>query len=153
PAPRARRSHGVTDVTYFRFFNARLLTIGAVALVLTATVSAQQTPPQTTPPLPPSGSQPQGLPQQQQPTGSAQSAQIQAIAQYIGGQANPPATPGVPVKDLTLDDAIQISLERNLDLQVAKMNPLIQDYNLVQARAAYKPTLTGNFNQNHASST
>ena len=32
------------------------------------------------------------------------------------------------------------------------MNPLIQDYNLVQARAAYKPTLTGSFNQNHASS-
>ena len=61
-------------------------------------------------------------------------------------------TPGVPVMELTLDDAIQIALEKNLDLQVAKMNPLIQDYNLVQARAAYKPTLTGTFNQNHASS-
>ena len=33
------------------------------------------------------------------------------------------------------------------------MNPQIQDYNLVSARAAYKPTFTGNFNQNHNSST
>ncbi|HKV99261.1 MAG TPA: TolC family protein [Vicinamibacterales bacterium] len=119
--------------------------VAALALALTASVSAQQTPP-------PSGSQPQGLPQQQQPTGSATSANITAIAQYVVGQATPPVTQGVPVKELTLDDAIQIALEKNLDLQVAKMNPLIQDYNLVQARAAYKPTLTGTFNQNRASS-
>ena len=92
------------------------------------------------------------MPQQQNPTGSATSAQSTALAQYVVGQAKPPVTQGVPVKELTLDDAIQIALERNLDLQVAKMNPLIQDYNLVQARAAYKPTVTGNFNQNHASS-
>jgi len=122
----------------------------ALAFGLTATMSAQQTPPPQTPP--PSGSVPQTMPQQQQPTGSATSANITAIAQYVVGQAKPPVTPGVPVKELTLDDAIQIALEKNLDLQVAKMNPLIQDYNLVQARAAYKPTLTGTFNQNHASS-
>ncbi len=142
---------------YSRVMTSRLL-IGAAALAMTITVSAQQpqTPPAGTPlqqqTPPPSGSMPQTLPQQTQPTGTATSAQIQAIAQYIVGQAKPPATPGVAVKDISLDDAIQMALEKNLDLQVAKMNPLIQDYNLVQARAAYKPTLTGNFNQNHASS-
>ena len=118
----------------------------ALAFGLTATMSAQQTPPPQTPPPqtpPPSGSHRRRCRNSKTPTGSATSAQITAIAQYVVGQAKPPVTPGVPVKELTLDDAIQIALEKNLDLQVAKMNPLIQDYNLVQARAAYKPTLTG----------
>jgi outer membrane protein len=52
---------------------------------------------------------------------------------------------------MSLQQAIEIALENNLDLKVAKMNPQIQDYSIQAARAAFKPTLNGNFNQNHSS--
>ncbi|HUL72317.1 MAG TPA: TolC family protein, partial [Vicinamibacterales bacterium] len=125
--------------------NVKVWTLALAALAMTATLGAQQ----------PAAPQAASTPQQpasapQQPT--ATSPQIQAIAQYIVGQAKPPETPGVPMRDLTLDDAIQIALEKNLDLQVAKMNPLIQDYSLVTARAAFRPTMTGTFGQTHQSS-
>ncbi len=121
-----------------RMMNGTVWTFALATVAMAATLSAQQ-----------------GTAQQQQPppTGGspATSSQIQAISQYIVGQAKPPATPGAPTRTLTLDDAIQIALEKNLDLQVAKLNPLIQDYNLVTARAAFRPTMTGTFQQNHQS--
>jgi outer membrane protein TolC len=70
---------------------------------------------------------------------------------YIVGQAKPPAVPGGAVRDLSLQQAIDVALENNLALKVAKMNPQIQDYSLVQTRAAFKPTLTGNFNSRNQS--
>jgi outer membrane protein len=68
--------------------------------------------------------------------------QAQQVDRYIVGQAKPPETPGAPIKELTLEQAIQIALEKNLNLQVAKLNPQIQDYNLQSARAAFATTLT-----------
>jgi outer membrane protein TolC len=122
-----------------RILNGKVWTVALATFAMTAALGAQ-TPPATTAP-------------QQQPTppGSAMSPQIQAINSYIVGQAKPPVTAGVPVKELTLDDAVQMALEKNLDLQVAKMNPAIQDYNLVSARAAFKPTLNGTFGESHQS--
>ena len=52
---------------------------------------------------------------------------------------------------MSLEQAIEIALENNLDLKVARMNPQIQDYSLQAARATFRPTLSGNFNQNHSS--
>ena len=53
-----------------------------------------------------------------------------------------PATPASPSLELTLDDATARALERNLDLQVERLNPLIQDTNLERIYAAYRPTVT-----------
>jgi outer membrane protein len=86
-----------------------------------------------------------------EPAAQAAGPQPQRVETYIVGQAKPPVDPGTGLKDLTLEQAIQIALENNLDLKVAKMNPQIQDYALVQARAIFRPTVTASFNQNHAS--
>jgi outer membrane protein TolC len=53
----------------------------------------------------------------------------------------PITTPG-PNLELTLDEATARALERNLDLAVERLNPLIQDTNLERIHAAYRPTLT-----------
>jgi outer membrane protein len=53
----------------------------------------------------------------------------------------PITTPG-PNLELTLDEATARALERNLDLAVERLNPLIQDANLERLYAAYRPTVT-----------
>jgi outer membrane protein len=53
----------------------------------------------------------------------------------------PITTPG-PNLELTLDDATARALERNLDLAVERLNPMIQDANLERLYAAYRPTVT-----------
>jgi len=53
----------------------------------------------------------------------------------------PITTPG-PKIELTLDEATARALERNLDLAVERLNPMIQDANLERIQAAYRPTLT-----------
>ena len=54
-------------------------------------------------------------------------------------------TPGSgPRVDLTLDDAISRALERNLDLAVQRLNPLVFDLSLAQQLSFYGPTLSSN---------
>ncbi len=72
------------------------------------------------------------------------------VTQYVVGQAKPPVPAGTALRDMTLDEAVQIALENNLGLQAAKMNPQIQDYSLQQSRAAFRPTLSASFNQRHS---
>ncbi len=74
------------------------------------------------------------------------------IDRYVVGQAKPPDIAGQQLLDLTLEQAMQTALDKNLELQVARVNPQIQDYNLASARAAFIPTLTASFNQNRSSS-
>ena len=47
--------------------------------------------------------------------------------------------------DLTLDDAIQRALDRNLDIAVDQINPLVVDLTLAQQQAFYRPTLSFNY--------
>ena len=55
-------------------------------------------------------------------------------------------TPGTgPRADLTLPDAIARALERNLDIAVQRLNPLIIDLRLAGQLAAFRPTLTSTF--------
>ena len=88
-------------------------------------------------------------PQPVVPAAPGQSAVV--IDPYVVGQAQPPVEPGTSVRNLTLEQAVAIALENNLDLKVARMNPQIQDYNLQSSRAVYRPVLSGTFNQNHSS--
>jgi outer membrane protein TolC len=110
--------------------NAKTWATVAAVVALTAVTSAQQ-------PAGPSAPPPQAL----------------QVDQYKVGQAKPPETPGAPIKDLTLEQAIQIALEKNLDLQTAKTGPMIQDYTLTGQRATYLPNITGSFSQRRSSST
>ena len=50
--------------------------------------------------------------------------------------------------DLTLDDAIERALGRNLDIAVERINPQVFDLTLAQQQAFYRPTLSMNFDNN-----
>jgi outer membrane protein len=56
----------------------------------------------------------------------------------------PAATPPAqgPVRRMSIDDAVATAIEQNLDLQVQRFNPQIQDANSAQFEAAYAPTFT-----------
>ena len=47
-----------------------------------------------------------------------------------------------PIARLTLDDAIKLALDRNLDISVQRLNPQTFDFSLASLNAVYKPTLT-----------
>jgi outer membrane protein TolC len=54
--------------------------------------------------------------------------------------------------DMTLEQAYQIALDRNLELQRAKMDPILQDYTLRSLRASYLPRLTTSYSYSNSSS-
>ena len=58
----------------------------------------------------------------------------------------PAPPPGTQV-DLTLDEATQRALERNLDIAVERLNPQTFDLNIARIRAAYRPTATSTISQ------
>ena len=70
---------------------------------------------------------------------------------YVVGQATPPVDPGSRLLDMTLDEAIQIALEKNLDLKAARLSPQAVDYQLSAARAAFNPRIVTNYQYNNAS--
>jgi outer membrane protein len=57
-----------------------------------------------------------------------------------GGQTTAPAAG--PKVALTLEDAVKLALERNLDIAVQRLNPEINDLGVASAQAAYLPSLT-----------
>jgi outer membrane protein TolC len=74
---------------------------------------------------------------------------IRAAAARAGvaaqGQALPPqGLPGAGARtiQLTLDDAIKLALDRNLDIAVQRLNPQTFDYSLAGLRAVFRPALT-----------
>src|SRR5204862_4584953 len=48
---------------------------------------------------------------------------------------------------LSLDDAIKLALDRNLDIAVQRLNPQTFDFSLASLRALYKPTFTSTVSQ------
>ena len=55
-----------------------------------------------------------------------------------------PAT-GATQIDLSLDEAIALALEHNLDIAVQRLNPQLMDLQIAQVNAAYQPTLATTF--------
>ncbi len=47
-----------------------------------------------------------------------------------------------PVRDLSVGEAVALALEQNLDLRVERLNPLLQDLSIAEARSVYAPTLS-----------
>ena len=54
--------------------------------------------------------------------------------------------------DLTLDDAVQRALERNLDIAVQRIDPLVQDMAVATANSAYLPLASSGFGLNRRTS-
>ncbi len=65
-------------------------------------------------------------------------------AASTGSVILPPAAlqPSRPVRHLSVDEALTLALEQNLDLRVERINPLIQDTAVAEARSVYAPTLS-----------
>lgn len=67
----------------------------------------------------------------------------------VSGQATsapgppPPAaqTRAGPVRQLSVDDAVRLALEQNLNIQVERLNPQIQDLSIAQARSFWSPSI------------
>lgn len=51
--------------------------------------------------------------------------------------------PAGPVRQLSMEDAIQSALQNNLSLRVERINPELQDLAIAQAKTAWTPTLGG----------
>jgi len=72
------------------------------------------------------------------------------IKQAAAGVAtNRQAQPSTPAPgdtrtaiDLTLDDAVKLALDRNLDIAVQRLNPSIADIGVARIRSVYHPSLT-----------
>jgi outer membrane protein len=75
-------------------------------------------------------------------------AVTQQLDPYIVGTALPPDDAG-PVVLMTLEQTIDRALERNLDIQTIELAPRMQQYALQSARAAFAPTLSGNYRYNN----
>ena len=54
----------------------------------------------------------------------------------------PPTQPPPQVRRLTVDEAVRTALESNLGVQVARVDPLIQDLAVAAARGAWAPNFT-----------
>jgi len=76
--------------------------------------------------------------------GTPPSVSAQAIAQSAG-QAT--AAQG-PVRRLTAEEAVALALENNLGLQIARVDPQLQDLNLVSVRTAWAPTVSTDLQTN-----
>lgn len=64
------------------------------------------------------------------------------------GQTTAQATAsGRSVVQLTLDEAIKLALDRNLDISVQRLNPQAFDFSLAGLRATYRPTVTSQLAQ------
>jgi outer membrane protein len=55
-----------------------------------------------------------------------------------------------PTVRMSLDDAIKLALDRNLDISVQRLNPQTFDFSLANLRAVYKPTVTSTLSKQSA---
>ena len=77
-------------------------------------------------------------------------AQEFATAKAAGDDQTRPTNPvpqGGQMIELTLDDAVERALDRNLELAVERMNPTTFDLSLARIKAVYRPTLTSTVGQ------
>jgi len=83
--------------------------------------------------------------QAQDPAG----ALLARIETYEVGDARPPVAEGTALRSLTLDEAMAIALEVNLDLQSTRLDALSQELGLTQARGAFTPTFSTTLGYNN----
>ena len=72
------------------------------------------------------------------PAGQAQPAAPASQAAPIQEQKG-----GGPTRRLTIEDAVKVALEQNLDVQVERLNPRLAELGVDSARSVWKPSLSG----------
>jgi len=77
---------------------------------------------------------------------SGQAPPSQSAAQ-LPPIAAAPAPPGTP---LSMEEAVKMALENNLNIQIEKLNPQIQVLGIARANAAYVPTLFSTLSRRNA---
>src|SRR5918993_1697814 len=68
----------------------------------------------------------------------------QTAAGIVGSATNAAAQPQGGVRRLTIEEAVTLALEQNVDLQVDRIDPQLQDYAISVARASWVPALFSN---------
>ena len=91
-------------------------------------------------------------PQHQAPAPSAD--HVKALIQQAMAQTTPgtqvPGAPAGPVVNLTIDEAVNRAIEKNLTLASQRLTPRTFDYSIAATLASYRPTLTSLFSNNAA---
>jgi outer membrane protein TolC len=105
---------------YHQIHRARTFTIAAV--ILTSSVSA---------------------------FGQSGQSRLSSAAQAAAQSLLQPDTPG-PVRRLSIDEAVKLSLEQNLGIQIQRFDPQIQDTAVAQARSFWAPQLSSTISRNSA---
>ena len=65
----------------------------------------------------------------------------------VGQQPVAPSAANRPVVALTIEDAVKLALERNLDISVQRLNPQINDIAVASIQSSYNPALTSTVSQ------
>jgi hypothetical protein len=110
---------------------------GLSASAQQVTVAAPQQPPTT-----------QGPATQQANPAAPQTPVI--VERYTVGQARPPVAEGAELIELTLEQAYALALEKNLELKVARMEPVKTDYSKQSLIAAYRPNFSGSYSYSNS---
>jgi outer membrane protein len=70
---------------------------------------------------------------------------MSVFAQTVPNPQAPGATPQGTTRRLTVEDAVKLALEHNLGVQVARVDPQVQDLTIAQARANWTPAFQSTF--------
>ena len=74
--------------------------------------------------------------------------QVSTSAQApVGG--NQPSTQTAPIRRLTVDEVVQLAVQNNLGIQVARINPQLEDLNVALARANWIPSFNTTVQQSN----
>jgi outer membrane protein TolC len=83
------------------------------------------------------------------PVGGSARGRISLLAAGLqAASTHQPATDGRAVRRLTADEAVTLAVENNLGIRIARINPQIQDLDVLQARTAWSPSLSTTFQTN-----
>jgi outer membrane protein TolC len=80
--------------------------------------------------------------------GLAASAAGQSLALPPSSAAGQAPDKGGPVRQLSVNDAIELALRQNLGLQVQRLEPQIADESIVQVKTSWTPVLNSNVSNN-----
>ncbi len=78
----------------------------------------------------------------------AAAQQAAAAQQPTPVQPAQAAADGRPVRRLTADEAVKLAIENNLGIQISRVDPQIEDLNVLAARTAWSPAFTSLFQNN-----
>jgi len=70
---------------------------------------------------------------------------VSTFAQSAQGTSQPVVTNAPPARRLSSDEAVKLAIENNLGIQVARIDPQIEDLNVLGARAGWSPSFTSTF--------